>query len=226
MEPTTPQADARASADQTTRAAVARFDALPPDGAFVLATDRAPSDVLRVLQAQRPDAFEWSVLEASDGCHRVEIRRRDAGQPRGPSEYLTWDHRRLDAILERVQAQVGGGDLAAAARLFGEFAAGLDHHIVMEEEVLFPLLEKRAPMAMGPTRVMRHEHVEIRRLLREITEALGAASADGFARAKAELEEVLGAHNMKEEHILYPMSDQTAGGASERAELVRHLQAS
>ena len=91
--------------------------------------------------------------------------------------------------------------------------------------MLFPDIEGRAPMAKGPTGVMRMEDVSIRRLLGVMTDALRAHRVDDFDRADGELGQILGVHNMKEEQILYPMSDQLAGGPEGRAALVRKMQA-
>ncbi len=138
--------------------------------------------------------------------------------------FLTDDHRRLDAILAEALGLAARGDFASARARYGEFASGLDRHIDMEERVLFPAFEAASGMrGSGPTEVMRHEHVEIRRLLAALR---GALAADDGAEAQAlavELDDVLGPHNHKEERILYPMSDQFAGEQG-GGELVRRMQ--
>lgn len=37
---------------------------------------------------------------------RVLISKRDSGEPRGTNEYLTWDHARLDALIDEVNRLV------------------------------------------------------------------------------------------------------------------------
>jgi hypothetical protein len=72
-------------------------------------------------------------------------------------------------------------------------------------------------MTTGPTTVMRGEHVEIRRLMDDVVAALEAGEAGGSGRAIHGITDVLGGHNMKEEHVLYPMADQAAGDERARA---------
>ena len=72
---------------------------------------------------------------------------------------------------------------------------------------------------------MRQEHVLIRNAMRDAASALGADDAERFDVAVGAMKGVLGEHNMKEEHILYPMTDQAAGGERERDDLVRRMQA-
>jgi len=61
----------------------------------------------------------------------------------------------------------------------------------------------------GPTGVMRYEHMEIIRLL-GIVAALfesGQPAREEFDRVHASLVALLHEHNMKEERIIYPMTD-------------------
>ncbi len=141
------------------------------------------------------------------------------------SEFLGSDHRRLDSIFGASARLAAAGSFAEALTDFAEFASGLSRHIDMEETVLFPFFEARTGMTEGPTAVMRREHVEIRRLLAGITTALSASNNAAFTAGRGRLLEVLGAHNQKEEGILYPLSDRVAGGARERDDLVRRMQA-
>lgn len=142
------------------------------------------------------------------------------------TDYLSHDHRRLDAIFEEVERLAAAGSFAEAVARFAEFAGGLGKHIDREEQILFPAFEAGTGMSGGgPTTVMRVEHILIRRVLGEIRAALDGKSAADAARSARELEGVLKPHNMKEEQILYPMSDQVAGGDAERRALVERMQA-
>lgn len=200
------------------------FDALQPGQAFVLTTDDDPKPVLRRLQAERPRQFEWSVLEAGPERHRIEIRRRTEDAAREVSEYLGWDHQRLDAILAEVTRLVGEGAHQDAARSFAEFACGLNWHIDAEENTLFPTFEEKTGILEGPTRVLRDEHRLIQRRMGEVAEALKAGDCAAAGRAIIALENVLGDHNVKEEQILYPMTDRAMADAQERDALVARIQ--
>lgn len=197
------------------------FDALAVGESFVLANDHYPLPLLYQFQAERPNQFDWSVLEAG-ARFRVEIRRRDANEPRGVSEYLAWDHDRLDRLFADTIDAFEQSSIGAARERFGEFACGLERHIRIEEDILFPLFEMRVPSA-GPTEVMRLEHVEIRRALEDISSALACEDGQAFDAGVEALVGVLEEHNMKEERVLYPLLDRWSS-AADRAELVRKMQ--
>lgn len=144
---------------------------------------------------------------------------------RNVTDYLQDDHRRLDAILPDVKSSVAEGDFQRAGDRFAEFSRGLGRHIDIEEQILFPFFEQTTGMVGGPTAVMRSEHVEIRRWMNDVTAALKAADAAGVETSIRGLKDILSAHNMKEERILYPMTDRAAGNDSAREELVKRLQA-
>lgn len=202
------------------------FDALKPDEAFVLVNDHDPKPLLYQFQVERPGRFEWSVLEAGPTRFRIEIRRRAAEGARSVTEYLEGDHKRLDAIVPEVQRLLSARSFPEASERFAEFTCGLGRHIDVEEQVLFPTFEQMTGMAGGgPTFVMRGEHVEIRRLMSEMTSALAAADATKADESLRGLTETLAAHNMKEERMLYPMIDQAAGNDRARDDLVKRLQA-
>jgi uncharacterized protein (DUF2249 family) len=201
------------------------FEALTPNEAFILLTDEDPKPLLLLFQAKHPGAFEWSLLESSSGRFRVEVRRRVGEASRTVADYLEADHRRLDQILPDVDRLVGEGEFAQARDQFAEFSCGLNRHIDAEEQILFPAFEQLTGVTSGPTVVMRAEHVDIRRWMAAAMAALDARDVEGFRNTLHRLTGVLVPHNMKEEQILYPMTDQAAGGARERDDLVRRMQA-
>ncbi len=116
------------------------------------------------------------------------------------------------------------GDLEEAKAIYAVFAYGLRRHIRFEEEILFPEFETRAGFSpeVGPTSVMRDEHREILHCLDRIEAGIGdlAASVDS---SRHSLHAVLGNHNLKEENIVYPLTDQ-ALTAAERDALVARMQ--
>lgn len=200
------------------------FDALQPDQAFTMTSDHDPRPVLRRLQEERPHCFDWSALEAGPAQYRVEIRRRAVDGSRDVSEYLGWDHQRLAAILTEVSRLVPAGAHADAARSFAEFACGLNWHIDAEETTLFPTFEQKTGILDGPTTVLREEHRLIRRRMDEVADALKANDGAAIGRAISALDDILGEHNIKEEQVLYPMTDRAMTNAQERDELVNRIQ--
>lgn len=194
--------------------ALARFDALAPRERFVLFGTDDGAEVLRRLQTERTGLFEWSPLEADPSAWRTEIARRErpAGAARQVLEALAWDHDRLDALEQGAFSARESGDLPAAVELFQEFAVGLRRHIGFEEALLFPAFEDATgtPQTSGPTAVMRAEHREIEELLGRIAAGMGDLAAF-LEPLRAAFHSVLGDHNFKEEHVLYPATDQLLG---------------
>jgi iron-sulfur cluster repair protein YtfE (RIC family) len=141
-------------------------------------------------------------------------------------EILGGDHRRLDAILADAKRGLAAGDIARAAEHFARFRSGLERHIALEEEIVFPAFEALAgPSAGGPIQVMRREHAEIQRLMAEVSEHLARGGEPGHATPFAPLTALLYAHNGKEERILYPATDEAAQRADALAALVERVRA-
>lgn len=122
------------------------------------------------------------------------------------TDFMSKDHDRLDEILKAFH-RAAGSDNKKADVLFSEFKAGLEEHIAWEENILFPAFEERTGMRnMGPTAVMRHEHVQIKDCLNKIHDKVKQGNGDTDEDEKLLLV-ILTAHNDKEENILYPEID-------------------
>ena len=219
--------DARSlSAPAATAEALLRFDALSPGERFVFVAANDGFELLSRLQAERRGLFEWSLLEAGPSFWRAEVARREApaGSQRDVLEALAWDHDRLDALEDAAFRARQAGDLQSASDLYGEFSVGLRRHMGFEEDLLFPAFEAASgmPPTAGPTAVMRSEHREIQDLLDRIASGIGHAAAD-VDPLRSRFHAVLGDHNLKEEHVLYPGTDDLLGpeGADK---LVRQIQ--
>jgi uncharacterized protein (DUF2249 family)/hemerythrin-like domain-containing protein len=207
-------------------------DSLPPGAGFTLVNDHYPKPLLYLFQAERPGQFDWSVLEDGPEVWRVFISRVDP-ETSGPegrkvSDYLSWDHDRLDTALTRSRDFLVRGERDAALSAFREFSTGLLRHIRMEEEVLFPAFETATGMGSdGPIRVMKDEHREIEKIISAMDGWLAGpdAGAGPFDTLRGQLGAVLGGHNEKEEQIVYPMTDEALAPADREA-LIRRMQAS
>jgi hemerythrin-like domain-containing protein len=78
-------------------------------------------------------------------------------------------------------------------------------------------------MRAGPTEVMRTEHAQMRGLLQEMAIAVAGADQDRYLGLSETLNMLMQQHNLKEENMLYPMSDQVLGG--ERDNLIHAMEA-
>ena len=116
------------------------------------------------------------------------------------------DHERLDALFKSFQT-LKRTDVLKAKSAFLEFQAGLQRHVAWEEEVMFPLWEKKSGMTGGgPTIVMRNEHREIGDCLESLALKIQAQNPE-TDREEETLLDLLDRHNMSEEEVLYPEMD-------------------
>ncbi len=128
------------------------------------------------------------------------------GPKAGAVQFFSTDHRICDELWAAVEAAVDAGDEARVAKAFAAFDAAMRRHMDMEEHVLFPAFEEATGMTMGPTRVMRAEHQQMRGLLDQMAQAVG--HDDGALVDQGDtLMMLIQQHNMKEEGMLYPMCD-------------------
>ncbi len=134
------------------------------------------------------------------------------------------DHDRIDALFAEFK-RWKRSDFARAKEAFKEFKFGLQRHIVWEEEILFPLFERKTGMGQrGPTEVMRIEHRQIGGCLEEIHRKVKAQDPNTDHEEQALLQ-ALTIHTEKEETILYPaldrlLSDEEKAAAFEAMEKV------
>ena len=126
--------------------------------------------------------------------------------------YFEQDHDRLDELF-RIFQTMKRTEFSKAKGAFKDFKFGLQRHIVWEEEILFPLWEQQTGMTeSGPTVVMRAEHRQIGAVLEAIHKKVQEQDPESDAEEE-QLLSLLGAHNMKEERILYPAIDQAVSDA-------------
>ena len=76
---------------------------------------------------------------------------------------------------------------------------------------------------MGPTRVMRMEHEQIRRLMQDMARTVADADHCRYLGLSETLRLLVQHHNLKEEDLLFPMFDQMLD--DERAGLIGAMQA-
>lgn len=131
------------------------------------------------------------------------------------SRYMSCDHKRCDDLFANAETSVNNQDWAGAESAFREFADGLERHFAMEETVLFLAFEKAIGSSEGPTSVMRMEHKQFRAILGMLQESLAARDAEGFLGYSETLNTMMQQHNMKEESILYLMTDRMLSGQHE-----------
>jgi regulator of cell morphogenesis and NO signaling len=136
------------------------------------------------------------------------------------ADYFENDHDRLDQLY-RDYLELKHIHFANAREKFISFKHGLERHIKWEEEILFPLFQRKTGIAEGPVAVMEDEHQQILNLLEHIKLRL---QNNDFSsnRFEHDLMLILGHHNVKEENVIYPVLDHLLT-QDEKASLVQQI---
>ena len=138
-----------------------------------------------------------------------------------PTAVLKAEHQvilRVIGVLDRLMTKFesGGGletgSLGKCVDFFRNFADACHH--AKEEELLFPVLEKRGiPREQGPIGVMIYEHNLARGYTKDMGQALDArergesGAEERFHAAARQYIELLGGHIAKEDQVLFNMGD-------------------
>lgn len=138
-------------------------------------------------------------------------------------EFLGSDHRACDDVFASAEVAVAQKNWDSARSLFECFQTAMAHHLAMEAKVLFPAFESRTHNSTGPTQVMRMEHEHMRELMQAMATAMAETNQDRYLGLSETLNMLIQQHNLKEENMLYPMSDQVLGGESDS--LIHAMQA-
>ena len=130
------------------------------------------------------------------------------------ADYFAAEHRSCDEMFATAEETAQTGDLAGCQARFQQFHAAMERHFRQEEEELFPAFEEASGNTMGPTRVMRLEHQQMRETLAEMDSTLAGGDLEEFLGQAETLLILMQQHNIKEEQILYPMCDQMLGNTA------------
>ncbi len=130
-------------------------------------------------------------------------------------EYLTSDHSRCDEYFA-VMEENASNSLSSAKVAYEAFAQCTERHFQMEEKIMFLEFERKTGMTEGPTSMMRHEHTQMRNLIKQMGEAIDSDNKDKFFGLSETLMILMQQHNMKEEQMLYPMAQQHLTSDSDR----------
>ena len=137
----------------------------------------------------------------------------------GATEVLRQEHQTIKGALgyaERIAAKIDHGEEASrdgVARLMEFIHLFVEQcHHSKEEQILFPLLEKKGiPAEGGPLGVMLLEHDRARGLIEEMSAAAGnglaPVSAKRWMQAAWDYSDLMHDHFYKEEEMLFKMAD-------------------
>ena len=122
-------------------------------------------------------------------------------------EFMTHDHRECDNLYAPLEEAISKEEWDRALELYQPFKEAMLRHFAMEEEVLFPKMEEFIGSGEGPTYVMRMEHNQIRSIIDSLGEAINEKNRQKALGYGETFMIMTQQHNMKEEQILYPMTE-------------------
>ena len=96
-----------------------------------------------------------------------------------------------------------------AADTFATFRRGIERHMEVEEQVLFPAVEGGAETPL--TAILRKGHRDLRAFFDEIDDALKARDLEECQRIAAAMQALLARHDKTEETELYPAAQERLG---------------
>ncbi|AOU97435.1 hypothetical protein BI364_05060 [Acidihalobacter yilgarnensis] len=184
----------------------AAFDALSPGQSLSFVDDRDTRALLEHFAASRRHRFLWLPQANTIGRWAVCLYRREPLSSPRVGEVLQADHARIDELLDIATEQMAAGQRGGES--LDDLIWGLRRHIRFEEQRFFPLFLSCGG-AEPPIRVMLAEHGAIETYLCRLE------NAPEDAKALAELRQLLGQHNFKEEGVLYPMLNAYLEGRDE-----------
>ena len=123
------------------------------------------------------------------------------------NEFMTTHHKHCDELFIQAEAAVEKGNWDEAQEKWQLFKNELEKHFQREELILFPEFEHTTGMVAGPTQMMRMEHQQIRAIMMEMDNCGQTKDKSGYLGLSETLMVTIQQHNMKEEQILYPMTD-------------------
>lgn len=136
------------------------------------------------------------------------------------SQFLSADHRRCDDLFIAAERAIDAQDWANGVRLFDDFRTAIEQHLAMEEQVLFAAYEAVAS-AQGPSQVMCIEHEQMRALFEYMARAAREQARTEYLGLAETLLVLMQQHNMKEEHVLYPLCNRLLAESAE--DLIAHM---
>jgi iron-sulfur cluster repair protein YtfE (RIC family) len=135
---------------------------------------------------------------------------------------MSEDHDRLDNKI-RMYSTEKLVNVERAESIFLFFKSELERHIIWEEDILFPVFERKTGIKdAGPTLIMRMEHIQIKNHLQEIKRKLHAKKIQDPCEEEVALFKVLESHNQKEENILYPGIDNLTS-EQEKEQMIKQM---
>lgn len=121
---------------------------------------------------------------------------------RSSRDKVATQHQLIESLLRGLATAVASRDAERAGTRHASLSRALDAHFVLEEEHYFPRLREKRPDLAAALDALAEEHAEMRRMLAELTDALGAGAWDEAARGATALERCFHGHEETERGVL------------------------
>lgn len=138
-------------------------------------------------------------------------------------DYLILDHQRCDSFFLQAEESIRLKNWPQAQDSFRFFQNAIEHHLDMEERILFPAFEQAIRNSEGPISMLRLEHLQIRAMLERMAEAVGRQSSVDFMLHWETFMLLQHQHNQKEEELLYPLLDKVLFLSNRREQILQAM---
>lgn len=117
------------------------------------------------------------------------------------NNWLVHDHRKYDEMLTECEMAAEMADWKDAVNLFNKFTSELKSHMQLEDEVIYPLFEKKSPDAEDAMLELHEQHEDLVRLLTDLVSVIKNKNIDHFMESLIPLHKVMNEHNQFEEEV-------------------------
>ena len=123
--------------------------------------------------------------------------------------WLVHDHCKYDQALRDCEYAAEVSDWKAAVKLFNTFVEDLRLPMRLEDEVLYPLLQKESGDPMGDLNLLSDEHDDLARLLGDLAHVIKIRDFDHFEESLRPLHKAMVQHNDHEETVFMSLGTQS-----------------
>lgn len=143
---------------------------------------------------------------------------RTSPKRRAPTQITSWreNAEQLAGLAQRTATALAAGQIGEARKHFLAYQKLILTHLAHEEDVAFPLAEKRAPSQGGPIKSLRLAHIGIRRDLEQVASHLELGHTDAARAVFAAFLESFAAHERLEDQLVELLRKSPAGTGSAR----------
>ncbi len=117
------------------------------------------------------------------------------------NNWLIHDHHKYDEMLTECEMAAEMADWKDAVRLFNEFTNDLKLHMQLEDEIIYPLFEKKSADAIDAMTELHEQHEDLVRLLTDLVSVIKNKNIDHFMESLVPLHKIMNEHNQFEEEV-------------------------